>query len=294
MSTFGYSMPGYFRNMEVIGAPLEQPNAGNEAELKKIEDELQKEMSDVLASGRSDESLNKSGQMTALQRLELLVDKGSWCPLNSLLNPYGNEDGSTGVITGLGKIHDKWAVIIASDNKKLAGAWVAGQAIKLTRATDMAKQLNIPLVYLLNCSGVKLDEQEKVYAGRITGDPFLSARRPHATWYSHYSRYIRNQSGRRWISRHQPILLAHEKANMAVGGAGIVGRMNPRALWIRKRLRLLLTPQKTPAGRPARLGIRSFRSNRLLRSIYPGKGVIEAIKNIWTLFRHTMRTFPCG
>ncbi|MBR6183595.1 MAG: hypothetical protein IKQ76_03395, partial [Bacteroidales bacterium] len=43
---------------------------------------------------------------------------------------------STGIIKGLGRVHGKWAVIIASDNKKLAGAWVAGQADNLLRGSD--------------------------------------------------------------------------------------------------------------------------------------------------------------
>jgi glutaconyl-CoA decarboxylase len=198
-------MPSYFQNMSTIGSPLTAANAENEAELRKIEEELSKEAQEILASGRTDESLNKAGQLTAMQRLEKLVDKGSWFPLNSLYNPGNNADGSTGVITGLGKIHDKWAVIIASDNKKLAGAWVAGQALKLTRATDMAKQLNIPLVYVLNCSGVKLDEQEKVLCRQGNRrHAFLPSFRPYAVRHSRNSRYLRHKPRRRRLSRHQP------------------------------------------------------------------------------------------
>ena len=45
----------------------------------------------------------------------------------------------------------------------------------LLRASDTAKTLRIPLVYVLNCSGVKFDEQEKVYPNRRGGGtPFLS------------------------------------------------------------------------------------------------------------------------
>lgn len=51
--------------------------------------------------------------------------------------------------------------MVASDNKKLAGAWVPGQAECLLRASDTAKTLHVPLVYVLNCSGVKFDEQER-------------------------------------------------------------------------------------------------------------------------------------
>jgi len=275
-------MPGYFQNMPVIGAPVDAPNAENVAELKKIEAEIQNEVESILASGRSDESLNESGQMTALQRLDILLDKGSWCPLNSLLNPMENPDGSTGVITGLGKIRDKWAVIIASDNKKLAGAWVAGQAIKLTRATDMAKQLNVPLVYVLNCSGVKMDEQEKVYAGRVTGGtPF----------YRHSELmqlgipiivgiYGTNPAGGGYHAISPTILLAHEKANMAVGGAGIVSGMNPKGYVDMEAAQALIDATKNakredpPGSVSVHHGVTGF-----FREAYSGEeGVLEAIK----------------
>ena len=282
MSTYGYSMPGYFQNMPVIGAALETPNADNEAELRQVEEAIQSEISTILASGRSDESLNEAGQMTALQRLDVLLDEGAWCPLNSLLNTMNNPDGSTGVITGLGKIRDKWAVIIASDNKKLAGAWVGGQALKLTRATDIAKQLHVPLVYVLNCSGVKMDEQEKVYAGRVTGGtPF----------YRHSELmqlgvpvivgiYGTNPAGGGYHAISPTILLAHEKANMAVGGAGIVGGMNPKGYVDKETAQGLIDATKNakredpPGAVTVHYGVTGF-----FREVYSGEeGVLEAIK----------------
>ena len=282
MSSYGYSMPVYFQNMPPIGAAVETPNAENGEFLKKIEGDIQTEISGILASGRSDESLNKSGQMTALQRLDMLLDEGTWCPLNSLLNADDNADGSTGVITGLGKIRDKWAVIIASDNKKLAGAWVAGQAEKLTRATDMAKQLHIPLVYVLNCSGVKLDEQEKVYAGRITGGtPF----------YRHSELmqlgvpiivgiYGTNPAGGGYHAISPTILLAHEKANMAVGGAGIVGGMNPKGFVDTETAQALIDATKNAKREdpPGAVSVH-FGETGFFREVYTGEdGVLEAIK----------------
>ena len=282
MSTFGYSMPGYFQAMPNIGSPVETPNAENEAALKKIEDDVQKEIDGILASGRDDESLNKSGQMTALQRLDLLLDKGSWCPLCSLLNADKNADGSTGVITGLGKINDKWAVIIASDNKKLAGAWVAGQAEKLTRATDMAKLLHIPLVYVLNCSGVKLDEQEKVYAGRITGGtPFYR----HADLMQSgvpviVGIYGTNPAGGGYHAISPTILLAHEKANMAVGGAGIVGGMNPKGYIDKEAAQALIDATKNAKQEdpPGAVSVH-YNETGFFREVYSGEeGVLAAIK----------------
>ena len=51
----------------------------------------------------------------------------------------------------------------------MAGAWLPGQYENILRVTNLSKRLNIPLVWLVNCSGVKLTEQEKFYANRRGG-----------------------------------------------------------------------------------------------------------------------------
>ena len=94
-------------------------------------------------SGTPDEKIHDKGQMTALERVAELVDEGTWYPLNTLYNPEDFETG-TGIVKGLGRIGGKWAVVVASDNKKIVGAWVPGQADNLLRASDTAKCLGIP------------------------------------------------------------------------------------------------------------------------------------------------------
>ena len=112
--------------------------------------------------------------LTVWQRLEYLVDAGTWHPLHSLYNPEENPEGGTNVVDGLGKIAGRWAVIIGFDNKVLAGAWIAGQPDNILRVTNLAKRLHVPLVWLVNCSGVKLPDQEKFYADRRgSGAPFF-------------------------------------------------------------------------------------------------------------------------
>ena len=110
--------------------------------------------------------LNKRGEWTVHQRLEYILDPGTWAPLHLLYDPMDEESGTTGVVDGLGRINGRWCVIIGFDNKVLAGAWIAGQSDNILRVTDIAKRLRCPLVWLVNCSGVKLTEQEKVYANR--------------------------------------------------------------------------------------------------------------------------------
>jgi glutaconyl-CoA decarboxylase len=225
-----YSMPRYFQRLPQVGAVLRKENAENTQEIKEVEEHIHKLIKDAEAAGRSDESLNEAGQLTALQRIEKLVDKGTFRPINSLFNPQGNSNGSTGIIKGLGRIAGKWAVVVASDNKKLAGAWVPGQAENLLRASDTAKLLRIPLVYVLNCSGVKFDDQDKVYPNRRGGGTpfFRNAELNQLGIPVIVGIYGTNPAGGGYHSISPTILVAHEKANMAVGGAGILGGMNPK------------------------------------------------------------------
>ncbi len=281
MSDHGYSMPCYFQNMPVVGAPLRAVNAENEAELKKIEEHIATLIAEVESSGRSDESLNASGQMTAMQRVQALVDEDSWCPLNSLFDPEENDNKSTAIIKGLGQINGKWAVVVASDNKKLAGAWVAGQAENLLRASDTAKCLHIPLVYLLNCSGVKLDEQEKVYPNRrLGGTPFYrNAELNQLGVPVIVGIYGTNPAGGGYHSISPTILIAHEKANMAVGGSGIVGGMNPKGYIDLEGAKQIAEAAKTAKqDSPGTIEVHYSETGFFREAYREEEGVIEAIK----------------
>lgn len=224
-----YSMPRYFQNMPVVGKPV-KANAENVNELRAIEDDIHAHIVDALSSGKADEDMNAKGQLTAMQRIALLVDAGTWCPLNSLYNPEHNKNGSTSIVKGLGRVNGKWCCIIASDNKKHAGTWVPGQADNLLRGSDTAKRLRIPLIYLLECAGVELDKQEKVYPNRRGGGtPFYRNSELNQMGIPVIvGIHGTNPAGGGYHSISPTVLVAHQKANMAVGGAGIVGGMNPK------------------------------------------------------------------
>ena len=109
-----YSMPSYFQTMPVIGKEVAHFSEENAAQIQEVEQEIHEIREAALEAGKSTEALNESGQWTAMQRIEELVDEGTWCPLNSLYNPQDNDNGSVGIVKGLGRINGKWAVIIAS------------------------------------------------------------------------------------------------------------------------------------------------------------------------------------
>lgn len=170
-------MKPYFETMDRFGKALKagrMKRAAASAEaLHTVEAVVADAVTAVEEAGFPTEKINKRGGMTVYQRLEYLVDAGTWHPLHTLYNPSGNEEGTTNVVDGLGQIDGRWAVVIGFDNKVMAGAWLPGQSENILRATDLAARLHIPLVWLVNCSGAKLPEQEKFYANRRgAGTPF--------------------------------------------------------------------------------------------------------------------------
>ena len=145
----------YFKTMPDIGKALSDGEIRRSKQnidlVREQEEILARETERVRNAGIPAQKIHDRGGMTIHDRLDYLVDAGTWSPLHTLYNPADNEEGCTGVVNGLGKIEGKWAVIIGFDNKVMAGAWIAGQAENILMVTDQAKRLNIPLVWLTNC-----------------------------------------------------------------------------------------------------------------------------------------------
>jgi glutaconyl-CoA decarboxylase len=227
-------MRPYFEKMDALGKPLKPADqaemAENRERIAAVLAEVDAEVSRVKSAGLPAEKIHERGEMTVWDRIEYLVDPGSFCPLHTLYNPRQNEEGTTGVVDGLARIGGKWCVVIGFDNKVLAGAWIAGQAENQLRVTDLAKRLRVPLVWLVNCSGVKLTQQDEVYPDR---------RGNGTTFFRHAELeklgvpilagiYGTNPAGGGYQSISPTVLFAHKNANMAVGGGGIVSGMSPR------------------------------------------------------------------
>jgi glutaconyl-CoA decarboxylase len=164
-------MRQYFEKMKDLGKALRQTQIDgmkdNVARASEIMKEIDAEIDRIKTSvGVSTEEIHKRGEMTVWERIDYVVDPGMFFPLHSIYDPDSEESGQTNVVDGMARISGKWCVLVGFNNKWIAGAWIAGQADNNLRVTDLAKRLHVPLVWLVNCSGVKLPEQEKVYANR--------------------------------------------------------------------------------------------------------------------------------
>lgn len=278
-------MKAYFEKMVDFGKPLTEKQIKSTEEsvkqIREVEKKITEAVEKVKKAGIATEEINKRGEMTVYQRLEYLLDPGTWCPLHTLFDPMDEESGTTGVVDGLGKISGKWAVVIGFDNKVMAGAWIAGQAENILRVTDMAKNLYLPLVWLVNCSGVKLPEQEKVYANR---------RGSGTTFFRHAELeklgipvlagiYGTNPAGGGYQGISPTILLAHKNCNIAVGGGGIVSGMSPKGFFDEEGAEMIIdATRKFKSVPPGRVEIH-YDSTGFFRAVFETEeGVLDALK----------------
>jgi glutaconyl-CoA decarboxylase len=278
-------MRPYFEKMADIGKPLTekkiQDSKENVALIKEVEKGVQEAVEKVKSAGLPTEKINQRGQLTIWQRLEYLVDQGTWRPLHSIYNPQENAEGTTGVVDGLGRINGKWAVIIGFDNKVLAGAWVPGQSENILRATELAKRLRVPLVWVVNCSGVKLTEQQEVYPDRRGGG---------TTFFRHAELeklgvpvlagiYGTNPAGGGYHGISPTILLAHKDCNIAVGGGGIVSGMTPKGFFDQEGAEQLIEATRRFKQEPPGSVKIHYDATGFFRAVFETEeGVLDALK----------------
>jgi len=278
-------MRPYFEKMPSFGKELKENRIArtkeSRAKLEAVEAEIALARKAAAEVGIPAAKINERGMLTVHQRLEYLVDPGTWNPLHSLYNPMDNEEGTTNVVDGLGKISGRWAVIIGFDNKVLAGAWVPGQSDNILRATNLAKRLHIPLVWLVNCSGVKLPDQETFYADRRgSGTPFFRhAELEQAGIPILAGIYGTNPAGGGYQGITPSILIAHKDANIAVGGVGIVSGMSPKGGFDAEGLEQLIAVTREFKERaPGRVDTHYGETGFFTRVCDEEKGVLDGLK----------------
>ncbi len=113
------------------------------------------------------ESQHSKGRLTARERINLLLDAGTFFEIGSFA-AYGMYEewggaAAAGVITGLGRIHTRLVMIIANDATVKAGAFFPMTSKKVIRAQNIAIENHIPTMYLVDSAGVFLPLQEDVF-----------------------------------------------------------------------------------------------------------------------------------
>lgn len=140
------------------------------ASLKELTDKLLEEEELLRQGGGAvgQERQKKLGRLPVRERLNLLLDSGTDFLELGLFAAYGmyKEWGAlpaAGVITGIGKVADRECMIIANDATVKAGAMFPQSVKKVLRAQKIAFECRLPILYLVDSSGIFLPLQEEVF-----------------------------------------------------------------------------------------------------------------------------------
>ncbi|MEZ4319191.1 MAG: carboxyl transferase domain-containing protein [Myxococcota bacterium] len=119
--------------------------------------------------------VHQKGKLTTWERIEHMKDAGSEVfEVGTLVNWGVDFEGSkipapgAGVVTAFARIEGRWCMVIANDNTVASGAWWPRTPEKIERAQEMALRMRLPVVYLVDCSGLFLPEQSRSFSG-LTG-----------------------------------------------------------------------------------------------------------------------------
>lgn len=123
-------------------------------------------------NGASKDAVEKHkarGKLLPRERIERLIDPDTpFLELSQLaaFDQYDNQFPSAGIITGIGVIHGREAVIVANDATVKGGTYIKETIKKHLRAQEIAMENNLPCVYLVDSGGVFLPQQADVFPDR--------------------------------------------------------------------------------------------------------------------------------
>lgn len=140
---------------------------------ERLED-LQKRRQESLLGGGADkiEKQHAKGKMTARERIDALMDPGSFQELDAFVRhecrefgmeasqPYGD-----GVVSGSGRVNGRLVFVYAQDFTVFGGALGEAHARKITKVMDMAMKVGAPIVGLNDSGGARIQEGVLSLAG---------------------------------------------------------------------------------------------------------------------------------
>ena len=115
---------------------------------------------------------HEKGKLTARERLEILLDPGTFNELEPFITHQGDEMGiaterylGDGVVTGYGQIDGRTVYIYAQDFTVYGGALSEMQSHKICRVMDLALRNGVPIIGLIDSGGARIQEGVKSLGG---------------------------------------------------------------------------------------------------------------------------------
>lgn len=134
---------------------------------KKIKERLEKAKQEALLGGGEARiaTQHKRGKLTARERIDLLLDPGSFREYDMLKTHRCVDFGADkeqyfgdGVVTGHGKIHGRKCMIFSQDFTVFGGSLSETNAQKICKVMDMALRIGVPVIGLNDSGGARIQE----------------------------------------------------------------------------------------------------------------------------------------
>ena len=109
------------------------------------------------------------GKLLPRERVRMLLDPGSPFLEMSQFAAYGMYDDNiagAGIITGVGRVAGRECVVICNDATVKGGTYYPMTVKKHLRAQDVARENNLPCIYLVDSGGANLPNQTDVFPDR--------------------------------------------------------------------------------------------------------------------------------
>ncbi len=143
----------------------------NAAVMGGLVEDLRGQVAEVKQGGgeRARKKHTDRGKLLPRDRVRHLLDPGSPFLEFSQLAAHGMYSGdisSAGVITGIGRVRGQECVVVANDATVKGGSYFPMTVKKHLRAQEIAKENNLPCIYLVDSGGANLPSQDEVFPDR--------------------------------------------------------------------------------------------------------------------------------
>ncbi|UCD72477.1 MAG: acyl-CoA carboxylase subunit beta [Syntrophobacterales bacterium] len=142
--------------------------------MKEMRKELERRNEKALLGGGKDriEKQHEAGKLTARERLDLLLDEGTFVELDRFVahrcRDFGMENRKflgDGVITGYGKINERLVFVFAQDFTVFGGTLSLTVAEKICKVMELSMKNGAPLIGINDSGGARIQEGVGSLAG---------------------------------------------------------------------------------------------------------------------------------
>ncbi|CAD5118660.1 DgyrCDS7347 [Dimorphilus gyrociliatus] len=157
---------------QVIASTIDKSSAEyqeNYDSLKNIVDTLKSDVNTIIQGGgpKAVERHLSRGKLLPRERINTLIDEGSsFLELSQLAghNLYGKDSvPAGGIITGIGRVSGTECLIVCNDPTVKGGTYYPITVKKHLRAQEIARENNLPCIYLVDSGGANLPRQDNVF-----------------------------------------------------------------------------------------------------------------------------------